>query len=211
MGPALHKLLELGGAPFVAKHPDAAIESFDNIGDVGASIRDVLKQKNGFFCFEQALRFFPSRTVEASWGLADWNSPGLWKADYRGLADHVFCFAEEIFGRQFVACDGRIAIFEPETGDLEIVAASLEEWAAKMLLDYRRMTRWIFAHDWQRLHGRLASRHRLLAKTPFVLGGEYAIANLAELDSVRVMKALGNLAHQIHDLPNGSKIRFVIL
>jgi hypothetical protein len=82
MGPSPHKLLEIAGAPF-AGDIECSIDAFDHFGEIGASIRDVLAKKNGFF-FESALRFFPSVTVEASWGLAEWNSPARWKTDYRG-------------------------------------------------------------------------------------------------------------------------------
>jgi hypothetical protein len=121
------------------------------------------------------------------------------------------CFAEESFGRQFVIFDGKIGIFEVETGDLNIVALSLEEWASKILLDYNQMTGYGLAHEWQRNHGRLHPRHRLMAKKPFVLGGEYSLANLVSLDSLLIMKSLGNLAHQIHVLPDGAKIELKVL
>src|SRR6266480_886951 len=173
MGPSLQKLLEIGGAPFVPKDPDLAIPILDRFGGIGASLTDVLKRKDGFLCFESALRVFPSVTVEASWGIGEWNSRDLWKADYRGLADDVFCFAEELFGRQFVIADGTVRIFEPETGELNAVALSLEEWASKLLLDYNQMTGYGIAHKWQHMYGPLRARHRLMGKTPFVLGGDY--------------------------------------
>ncbi|WP_198164121.1 hypothetical protein, partial [Bradyrhizobium jicamae] len=139
------------------------------------------------------------------------NAPNLWKGDYRGAADNIFCFAEEIFGRQFVIHDEKIAVFESETGDLEIVASSLEEWASKMLLDYNQMTGHRLAHEWQLRHGALRPRHRLMPKRPFVLGGEYSIENLASVDSVQMMKSLGNLAFQLHGLPDGAEVEFKIL
>lgn len=210
MGPSLHKLLEIGGAPFVSKDADSTVKALDHFGDVGASINDVLRQKNGFFCFESALRFFPSVTVESSWGLGEWNSHDLWKADYRGLADNVFCFAEELFGQQFVLFDGKVGIFETETADLKIVALSLEEWASKILLDYNQMTGYGLAREWQRMYGPLHARHRLMAKKPFVLGGEYSMANLVSMESFRIMKTLGNLAHQIHALPDGARIELKV-
>jgi hypothetical protein len=91
------------------------------------------------------------------------------------------------------------------------IASSLEEWASKMLLDYNQMTGHPLAHEWQSLHGTLHPRHRLMAKRPFVLGGEYSIENLVSLDSVRVMKGLGNLAFQLHGLPDGAKVEFKML
>jgi hypothetical protein len=209
MTPALGKLIEIGGAPFAPGSKPVG-DALNHLRDIGVSIREVLARKNGFFCFEVALKFFPSTTVESSWGISEWNSPNLWKVHYRGIADNIFCFAEEIFGRQFVVHDEKIAVFESETGDLEIIASSLEEWASKMLLDYNQMTGHALAHEWQSLHGALHPRHRLIAKRPFVLGGEYSIENLASMDSAQMMKSLGNLAFQLHDLPDGTKIEFKI-
>jgi hypothetical protein len=210
MGPALQKLLEIGGAPFLSKHADSKVAALDRFGEIGASINEVLCQKNGFFCFESALRFFPSVTVESSWGITDWNEKDRWKSDFHGLADDIYCFAEELFGQQFVIFDGKIGSFEPETGELKISASSIEQWASMILLDYDHMTGYRLAHEWQLKYGPLRPRHRLMAKKPFVLGGEYSIANLASLDSLQMMKTLGNLAYQIHDLPDGAKIEFKV-
>lgn len=206
----MRKLLEIGGRPLAANASDPSTEAIDRLGEVGASLDEMIRQKNGFFCFESALRVFPSVTVEASWGLADWNSPDLWKIDYRGLADDVFCFAEDVFGQQFVVQRGEIGVFDTETAEVEIVGSSLEEWASKLLLDYKQMTGHGLAHDWQRQHGPLHPRHRLMSKTPFVLGGEYSLSNLVALDARHIMQNRGNLAHQIHSLPDDTQIKFEI-
>jgi hypothetical protein len=73
------------------------------------------------------------------------------------------------------------------------------------------MTGYRLAREWQRNYGPLHPRHRLMPKKPFVLGGEYSLANLVSLDSLLIMKNLGNLAHQIHALPDGAKIKFKVL
>jgi hypothetical protein len=210
MTPAVGKLIELGSVPFACSSKSAG-DGLVYPGDIGAAIRDVLARKDGFFCFESALRIFPSMTVDWSWGISEWNARDLWKADYRGLADNIFCFAEDVFGRQFVVHNDKVSVFEPETGAIDVIASSLEEWAAIMLLDFKQMTAHALAHSWQSIHGPLHPRHRLMPKRPFVLGGDYAIENLAALDSVRIMKSLGNLASQIHDLPDGANIQFKVL
>jgi hypothetical protein len=187
------------------------LAGLDRFGPNGRAIRDILESKNGFFCFESALRFFPSATVEPSWGLHQWNSHGLWKSGYYGLADSLFCFAEDIFGRQFCLATEEIRIFDPETGDLETIALTLDELASRLLENHDAMVGYQFAKNWQKAHGGLSARDRLMPKKPFVLGGKYELANLVALDSLRVMKSLGNLARQIHDLPDGSQIEFKIL
>jgi hypothetical protein len=211
MGLAIQKLLEIASSPFIPGGILFGSDGLDRFGDNGRAIMEMLFQRNGFFCFESALRIFPADTTESSWGIHEWNRQELWKGEYFGLADRFFCFAEDIFGNQFCIYDNKVRTFNPETGDAEVVASSLEDWAAKVFDDYNSMTGYRFARDWQKIHGRLPARDRLMPKKPFVLGGNYDLSNLIAMDSVRVMKNLGNLAHQIHDLPDGAKIEFRII
>jgi hypothetical protein len=95
MTPALGELIEIRGAPFVRGAKPVG-DAVSRLGDIGAAIGEVLARKNGFFCFESALRFFPSSTAESSLGISEWNSVNLWKGGYRGVADNIYCFAEEI-------------------------------------------------------------------------------------------------------------------
>jgi hypothetical protein len=199
--PLLQKLLEVSGPAFASA---SAAPSFDK------SLGALLAKKNGFFAFESALRVFPSRTVSSSWGLDDWNSQTLWKEEYGGLADGLNCFAEDIFGVQFCFAEREIWKFDPETGELERLAADLDEWASKILLDYRGLTGFQISHNWQKAHGPLEARNRLMPKVPFVLGGKYELDNLVAISSERLMRNMGNLAHQISSLPDGSTIKFKI-
>jgi hypothetical protein len=211
MGPALRKLLEITSPPFIPDRASVVTSGFDRLGARGTEISEVLAAKNGFFCFESALHFFPEATVESSWGIHEWNTHELWKAEYYGLADDIFCFAEDIFGGQFCVKGSEIGIFNPETADFRALAPTLEEWASEVLKAYSVLTGYLLAHEWQREHGPLPVRSRLMPKRPFALGGEYALANLSAIDSLRLMKNLGNLARQIHDLPDGATIEFKIL
>lgn len=209
-GPAANKLLDVAGTPFLPS-TSLGLSGLERFGGNGQALEDLLKEKNGFFCFEQALRIFPSATTDQSWGVNDWNRHDLWKEDYRGLADGVMCFAEDIFGNQFCISNGTIHSFNPETAEVAFLAETIEDWASQIVSDYNVMTGYGFAHEWQEINGILPARHRLMPKHPFVLGGEYELSNLVSMDSVRVMKNLGNLAHQIYDLPDGAEVRFKIL
>ena len=208
MKSVLGKLLEIGSTPFATGAAGFGMDPLDTLGACGSALREVLIRKNGFFCFESALRVFPAVTTASSWGLDDWNSHELWKTDYQGLADDYFCFGEDIFGVQFCIAHDEIVIFDPESAEVRKFASTLDEWAAKILIDYNVSTGYRIAHEWQKLHGPLPARHRLMPKTPFVLGGDYALANLVAIDSVRLMKNMGNLAHQIYRLADGTKIQF---
>lgn len=211
MGPALKKILEIGSNSFATSAAAFGVDQFDKLGECGIDLRKVLFEKNGFFCFESALRFFPSATTESSWSLHEWNSHELWKRDYHSLAENYFCFAEDIFGAQFCFLGKEIVSFNPETAEFEKLASTLDDWAAKILENYKLMTGYRFAHEWQEVYGPLPARQRLMPKKPFVLGGEYALANLVAIDAVHLMRNMGNLAHQIHRLPDGAQVDFKIL
>ncbi len=52
---------------------------------------------------------------------------------------------------------------------------------------------------------------RLLPKVPFILGGKFTVDNLYLLDSITGMKLRGDLARQIKNSPDGTKVTFKIV
>jgi len=135
-----------------------------------------------------------------------WNDPDLWRSSYDGMADAAFFFAEDIFGGQFARSREGVVSFDPETGDVERMAADLEGWAERMLADYELLTGFPVAHLWQEQHGQLRAGIRLIPKRPFVLGGEVVPENLYALDAAKGMRLRGELATQIRDLPDGASV-----
>ncbi|WP_068685569.1 hypothetical protein [Variovorax sp. WDL1] len=51
-------------------------------------------------------------------------------------SDGFIFFAEDIFGVQFAIKDDVVVSFDPESGEAEEIAGSIEEWANKLLLKY---------------------------------------------------------------------------
>jgi hypothetical protein len=96
--------------------------------------------------------------------------------------------------------DDQVVTFEPETGAVEELSTSLEGWADRILKDYALLTGFPLAHEWQQRQGQLAAGKRLLPKRPFVLGGEYTLENLYELD-----------ATQLKNLPDGTTVKFNVI
>jgi hypothetical protein len=90
------------------------------------------------------------------------------------------------------------------------MAGSIEEWASKVLNDYRQETGWPFASTWQSANGALPPGKRLMPKIPFFLGGDYHLDNLWVGEAVTGMRSKGDLALQTRDLPSGSQIRLVV-
>lgn len=203
MGKAIQKLLNIAGPAFV-KSLDAKA-SIEN-----SQLVALLQEKNGFFAFESALRIFPIGVSEQSYGLDEWNSAKLWRDSYGDLASDLLFFGEDVFGTQFCLKAGKVYSFDPETADLSLIGNDLEEWAAAILEDYDLLTGYSLAHEWQAKHGALNGRDRLMPKLPFVCGGEFTITNLVALDAGRSMRSRGNLATQIHSLPDGAQVKFIV-
>lgn len=199
---ALEKLVSLG-SPALTLPPNAA--------SVSSALEPLLGLKNGFYAFESALHVLPSRRTTEELGLDEWNAEVLWRAEYEGMADGAFFFAEDALGVQFCLRDGVIQTFEPETGAFTELAPDIEGWAQRILDDWRVLTAHPLAHDWQEIHGRLPLGQRLMPKIPFVLGGEFTLQNIFAIDAVKGMQARANIAVQIRDLPDGAKVELKVV
>lgn len=174
--------------------------------DLGQSLIRLLEMKNGFFAFESALHVYPFDS-DSYPNLVGWNSVIGWRANYENLSDDLVFFAQDIFGVQFCFSATEILTFDPETGELEPLATSLEEWAGKILIDYDFLTGYSIAHEWQTKNGPLEEKMRLVPKTPFVAGGAFDISNLYEMDCEKSLMFRAEIAAKIRNLPDGATLR----
>jgi hypothetical protein len=174
-------------------------------------LTELLAARNGFYAFESALHVFGSGSTVVGGSLEDWNDNNGWIASYGGLADGAFFFAEDVFGGQFAIIGDEICTFDPETAATEAVSSSIEDWAGQLVQNYSVLTGFVVAHDWQTQHGVIEPGCRLVPKRPFVLGGEFSAANVCSLAAVKGIHVRADLALQIRDLPDGSKIRYRIV
>jgi hypothetical protein len=172
-----------------------------------ALLLDALMIKNGFYAFESALHFYP--LGEGGMDLVSWNEPSLWKSAYaKHDLSKLSCFAENVFGEQFCLSGGRFVKLDPETGDVEPVAETLEGWASEMLAEPNYHLGFSLAHAWQNKNGPLPPGMRLVPKRPFVCGGEFGLSNLEAMEAVKAMRMRGSIATQLVDLPDGASIVF---
>jgi len=98
---------------------------------VGKELEGMLRLKNGFYAYESALLVRPFRNASAPLGLVEWNSPQLWKANYAEELSNALFFAEDVFGGQYCIHENKICTFEPETGLISPMSASLDDWASE--------------------------------------------------------------------------------
>jgi hypothetical protein len=210
----IEKLLSISSAPLSQGCDGINFDELGDYGPLGQQLDGLLHQRNGFYAFESALHVFPfarHQKDEKEIGLGRWNSFELWRFEYGDLADRVLFFAEDAFGNQFCLHDRRVRSFDAETGAMSDVADDIEGWAKQILTEYNVLTGYPLLHQWQQKNGALAAGSRLMPKIPFVLGGKYSLDNLYALAAVSAMKTRGNLARQIKDLPDGSRVEFRVI
>lgn len=211
MTAAVKKICALGSTSIrsVLVAADRLVDAFG--GSNAGLLLSILQLKNGFFAFEKALHVFSDLGAAGDHGLIEWNADNLWRKEYDGMADGCLFFAEDILGTQFCIHGHKIFTFEPETGRLEYMATTVEEWAETVLTDCGLWTGYRLAREWQKLHGALSIGSRLVPKVPFVLGGEYVVDNLYAAESVKSMRFRASLAVQVRDLPDGSSVRIRLI
>lgn len=201
------RLLKLGGESLVANSP--SLEDLNYLllrGPIGHELSKLLLAKNGFFAWDGALLIRPLSRERAPLGLVQWNMPTRWRSAFQLDLDPYLFFAEDVFGIQVGFSDKGVFSFDPETAQLERRASSLEEWVGVLFQDPEVLTGYPLLDAWKRLRGSLAPGQRLLPKTPFVCGGQFAVENLYCMDEVDGMTFRAQIANQIKDLPDGSQI-----
>lgn len=207
----LDALLRIAGPALSESTPRLPGECSALAGALAPQLLKLLWARNGFLAFESALHVRPLSDERGQHGLAQWNVRSLWREAYQGMADGALFFAEDAFGGQFCIANDEVQRFEPETGNRERVASSIDEWTGVILADSEALTGWPLAHEWQQRFGALPNGKRLVPKLPFVLGGEFSSSNLHLLDGVKAMRFYGDIAVQIRDVPDGSSVRLRVV
>jgi hypothetical protein len=203
----LEKLGSLGSSALADTAPAPALLA--PLGPLGLELLGLLRLRNGFYAFESALHVFPA-DGGSEIGLSEWNSEQLWRHAYGPLAESCFFFAEDVFGGQFAIRGEAVVQFDPETGNATEMAATLEEWAQAILDDYEVLTGYPLAHEWQVANGPIPPGSRLVPAISFILGGAFEIENLVLLDAAQGMRLRGEVAQQLHDVPDGAQVSFRI-
>lgn len=203
---SVDQLLQISSPPLIAGALPDGIPALERFGRHGAELYELLARRNGFYAFESALHVFPHGCARGVLDLATWNADETWRTEYGELGRDSLFFAEDAFGFQFCLRPEGVCAFDAETGDVSPMAASIEEWASLLLVDFRVRLAHPLAHEWQLANGPLPPGRRLAPKTPFVLGGAFEVGNLYVADQVELMRFRGRLSRQIHDLPDGAQV-----
>lgn len=205
---SLAKLLDVSSDALIDASPSLTSSEREMAGALAQELIDMLERKNGFFAFEGALHCFSTKPVAGSVSLEEWNSASSWRSEYDDLASGCLFFAEDIFGVQFCIAENKIWSFDPETGERDWLADSLESWAGEVLTNYEILTGYAIAHAWQLKNGAIPSGVRLVPIRPFVLGGAFDLSNMRAEKSIDSMIRRARIAMKIRYLPDGSSVDF---
>ena len=174
----IERLLDHSGPELAAEREDAPhLEIFPDLVDL-------LRLRNGFVSARTAFEVFPLAVASAGPDQVSWNHPDLWRKDYPGLdlsTTHVF--GQDAFARQFaIDVSGRVLLLDLETAELELYAATLDEWAWRIERERTESPLGRLAREWGRVNGPLRCGERLAPRIPFALGGDRTMENVESLD-----------------------------
>ncbi len=220
MNPAIADLL--APASFRLSKAEAVLPPFveSAAGPLAGELQALLRVRNGFYAFSNALHVFPSVSSDLSWGLrGDWNMPGRGSGSMSMSPSRWIpglCFAQDTFGNLFSIKEGTICRFEADDGRACPRGRDpVAKWAE--LIQSQRLRLWTswprrlslegeaWAHP--RSHQRSAARER-----PSACGGSDASRGAGHaIDAALLLGFWGKFATQIHDLPDGATINSAIL
>jgi hypothetical protein len=172
-------------------------------------LEQLLAWRNGFYAYQRGLHVF-GRCVEPRFhDLVSWNA-ATWIRDLGGLADGLFFFAEDSFGDQFAWDGGQVIRFLAETGEREVIAATIAEWLARVIEDPQQELGLGPLEDWTRLNGPLPQGRHLFPRTPLILGGSLSPEDVATIDPYEDMSFKASLVRQLADVADGQRVELIV-
>jgi hypothetical protein len=200
---ALEAILEFQDADFIATpydgsgaHQPWALLLRD------ASYAGFLEEYNGLYAFDRALHLFGADPSRPFHDLSARNDAAAeWRRPHGRVLQGVWFFAEDLFGHLFGLRGNEAVAFDPETGEIEVVAEGFEGWLRYIDSDTNYAVGQSVALEWSEERGPLAFGSRLSPKTPFALGGEFDLENLQPLAWDENLRILAEAHGKIRDLP----------
>src|SRR5690349_3954919 len=93
-------------------------------GQLPPLLAPLFERKNGFYAFESALLVRPFGVpVGGVLDIVSWNAWHDWTGIYGDRLNGVVLFAEDLFGGQFGVTRDGVVSFNPESGEVEPLAA----------------------------------------------------------------------------------------
>lgn len=169
----------------------------------------ILKSNNGGFFFQKSLQIY-SYLKESNFCNIETVNNTLNK-EYQDLYKGLIAFGQDIFGNQFsFDTTGNVFLFNIETSERSPITGSFRDWISIMAEDLDYYTGIKVAEVWYSKKTNMDYNQRLCPKIPFVAGGEYNIDNLYAETFPRFIEVNANIAKQVYNLPDGTKVEIKI-
>jgi len=199
--------MEFENVTFIGPPPDDP----ELLDELPQELVDILRQTNGLVAFRGGLHLrgacrFPTWHALRS----AWRGPDSVAAHYRAVEAEDVPFAQDALGDQFVLRRGHVFRLSGETGDLEPLGATLDEFLAAACADPVGYLHLGPLQQFEAEGKRLEPGQLLSVYPPFCT---HEAANGVSLQAVSVADRLGSLAAlvaRLEGLPEGARLQFKV-
>jgi hypothetical protein len=130
-----------------------------------------------------------------------------WATDSGQPAPKMQSFASDSFGVVYgIDSNGKVAIFWPETGEVERLGVSKDEFYELVKKDPEGTVNLSLYQDATKKLGPLAPEEHFAFKIETALGGPLTVENVLKMKAADHMRSLGKIAREIRDIPVGERI-----
>lgn len=179
-----------------------SIDDVEILRDLPTGLVRVLGDTNGFIVHNGALHIRgASLTPEWHSLRYAWRGTNAFHTLYEGVQPTDIPFAQDQLGDQFLLRDSAVLRLAGETGEVEPLADSLEDFFTRLSDDIEGFLNVGLGHV-------LKPGQLLLAHPPFVFLESGAGASLKPVQAGEVILFHADLARQIRDIPDGGQIDF---
>lgn len=170
----------------------------------------IVENNNCEYFYDQALNIYGYSKIRNFMNIDMINN--IIKEEYGDIFQGLVAFGQDVFGSQFCfnVSDGKIILFDSESGDRKVIASDFTNWIDELSADPEYYTGINVLNEWSSLNKKILFRERLCPKKPFIMGGEFAAENLYASTFPDYIKAYANIAKQVYNLPNGTKAKIII-
>ena len=179
-----------------------SIEDVEILPELPTDLVRILSHRNGFILYEGAVHVRGACLIPEWHSLrAAWRGPNAFHTLYAEVRPSDIPFAQDQVGDQFLIREGIVFRLSAETGEIERLADTLQDFFSRFSSDIEGFLNVSLAH-------RMQPGQLLHAFPPFCFRESGAGASLAPLPASEVILFHADLARQIRDVPDGGKVEF---
>jgi hypothetical protein len=178
-----------------------AIDDEEILAAVPVGLFELLRELNGFIVTGGTLHL-RGACAQPEWHSlrAAWEGGEAFHRLYAAVSPGEIPFAQDCFGDQFLLREGAVLRLFAETGEMEEIAGSLDDFLSAVQDDIEGYL------NVQRAD--LAPGQLILAYPPFCVEGSESEVGLSNLPAIEVIRFHATVAKQLRDVPEGARIKF---